>query len=367
MNGPTDASRHKVPVISDVAAHAGVSVPTVSRVLSGKVKVSEEKRERVLASVRALGYRPSAAAQTLASLTPRTIGILVTHTGRFGYIEVLNGIESATRAKGYTPVIHLLQPAQGESLEDVVRVAMNSRVAGTVLVGFDDTAAQAASFIPGWMPLVIAGNARPDHPAQRVVVDEEPAARELVRHLLDLGHDTVVHVSLPEPSAGQEDPRTIGWRTELLAAGRRVPEVVYANWDAEAGYRAGLELAKDPQVTAVFCGNDEVAIGLMRALREAGRTVPEQVSVVGFDDYPLSAYMCPSLTTAELDFRRMGELACEALFEQLERHEAQPEPSGSASPLPATSRYPHTLSICAPTRYRESTAAPQAAPPVTKE
>lgn len=324
-----------------------MSVPTVSRVLSGKVPVSAEKRARVLESIRVLGYRPLAAAQSLASTTPRTLGILVANTRRYGYTEVLEGIEAEARRCGYTPVIHLLSPAEGETVADIVRAAVNARIAGALVVGFDDAACEALTHIPAWVPLVIAGNALPEHSAERVVIDEEPAARALVRHLLDLGHRTVVHVALPPPS-GAEDPRTTGWRAELEAAGRPVPPVRHADWDAAAGACIGRELAAEGQATAVFCGNDEVAIGLIHALREEGLRVPEDVSVVGFDDHPLSAYMNPPLTTAVMDFAQMGELACARLLAQL----------GTTDTTAADGerRPPHA--IASATRFRASTAAP---------
>ena len=137
-----------------------------------------------------------------------------------------------------------------------------------------------------------------------VWVDDRKAAQQATRYLLSLGHRTVHYVSIP--SSTRTSPRLEGWRSALTEAGVPVPEPVGGGWDPEAGHRAGTELAADPQVTAVLCGNDDLAIGVMRAMAEARRPVPDSVSVVGFDDTPHAEFLSPALTTVRLDFVELG-------------------------------------------------------------
>jgi DNA-binding LacI/PurR family transcriptional regulator len=118
------------------------------------------------------------------------------------------------------------------------------------------------------------------------------------------------------PSSTRPSPRHAGWRAALLAAGAPVPDHVQCDWTPSSGYQAGLALAADPDVTAVLCGNDDLAIGVMRAMHEAGRAIPGEVSVVGFDDTPISKFLTPSLTTVRLDFAELGR-SCFALLQAL--------------------------------------------------
>ena len=141
-----------------------------------------------------------------------------------------------------------------------------------------------------------------------VDTDQAGGTRAAVEHLLDLGHTTVHHVTGPERSYSARH-REATWREVLTAHGRAVPDPVAGDWTAPSGYTAGLSLAEDPTCTAVFCANDEMALGLLRALAEKGRRVPQDVSVVGFDDIPLAAGFTPPLTTVHQDFAGLGR-AC---------------------------------------------------------
>ena len=175
------------------------------------------------------------------------------------------------------------------------------------------------------------------------LIDEAAGARALTEHLLGLGHQTVHHVA--GPSEGKVSPRTEGWRDTLLAHGKDVPETLHADWHPRSGYEAGALLASRTDVTAVLCGNDDIAIGVISALGDQGLRVPEDVSVVGFDDQPYADFWKPTLTTARQDFDDLGARA----FAQLQRLMAG-EPvagsvvapelvvRGSSGPAPAVSR-----------------------------
>jgi DNA-binding LacI/PurR family transcriptional regulator len=140
-----------------------------------------------------------------------------------------------------------------------------------------------------------------------VWLDDRKASLEATRYLLGLGHRTVHYVSIP--SSTDASQRLAGWRAALDAAGAPVPEPVQCGWTPRSGYQAGRALAADAGVTAVLCGNDDLAVGVMRAMSEAGRPVPAAVSVVGFDDTPLSAFLTPALTTVRMDFTELGRAA----------------------------------------------------------
>ena len=143
-----------------------------------------------------------------------------------------------------------------------------------------------------------------------------------MRHLLDLGHPTVWHVAGPEGSFSAER-RAQTWRTELAAAGRSVPELLRGDWSAESGYRAGQRLAAEPDCTAVFVANDQMALGVLRALHEHGRRVPGDVSVVGFDDVPESASFLPPLTTVHQDFTEVGRRCVQRVLRQIRNDRAE--------------------------------------------
>jgi DNA-binding LacI/PurR family transcriptional regulator len=145
-------------------------------------------------------------------------------------------------------------------------------------------------------------------------------------HLLDLGHHTVHHLAGPQHWYAARD-RLAGWRTALTARGRPQPPVVEGDWSAASGYAAGRELAADPAVTAVFAANDDMAIGLIRALTEVGRRVPDDVSVVGFDDVPVAAYITPPLTTVRQPFDAVAREGLERLVHAIEQPHAQLPPA----------------------------------------
>ena len=157
-------------------------------------------------------------------------------------------------------------------------------------------------------------------------MDQFEGARLAVQHLLDLGHRTVWHISGESDSIEARD-RMDGWGRTLEAAGAVIPLAIGGDWSARSGYRAGLMLADQPGVTAVFAGNDQMALGLLRAFAERGIRVPQDVSVVGFDDIPEAAYLSPPLTTVRQDFDEVGRRSIRLLLELLESEGHAPDPA----------------------------------------
>ncbi|WP_240741240.1 LacI family DNA-binding transcriptional regulator [Microbacterium oleivorans] len=298
-----------------MAARAGVSVPTVSRVLTGAAKVSPPKQEAVERAIRELNYRPSAAARALVSRKSQVIGILAGDTSRYGYATTIRGLEEAARAAGYTVMITVVEDDDAATVDSAVRATLAQPLAGIVVLKFDPPGVAALERLPADIPVVALSGTRDTSFAQ-AVLDETRAAEQLTTYLISLGHATVHHVRVP-PSR-REDGRTAGWRKALRAAGADIPPPRDVSWDPRSGVAVGRELAADTSVTAVFCGNDETAMGVIRGLVESGRRVPEDISVAGFDNHPLAELWSPPLTTVDQDFAELGRRGIHLLTAQIE-------------------------------------------------
>jgi DNA-binding LacI/PurR family transcriptional regulator len=312
---PSGAARSQRPVsIRDVAAAASVSYQTVSRVINNHPSVKESTRAAVLAAISDLGFRPNRAARSLAGGRVNAVTVLTSDTTRYGYAASLQGIEEAARAAGFAMGIQVLEA--GGQITDAVQRATEPGTA-LIVMAYDRAGTRALAAVPAGVPVAAAVETPSGRQAEGkpwVWLDDRQAARQATQYLLSLGHRTVHYV--PIPASTGTSPRLAGWRAGLQQAGAPVPEPPAGGWTAEAGYRAGRELAADPAVTAVLCGNDDVAVGVLRAMAEAGRPVPGSVSVVGFDDTPVSAYLTPGLTTVRLDWVALGR-ACFALLHSL--------------------------------------------------
>ncbi|MFI5980316.1 LacI family DNA-binding transcriptional regulator [Streptomyces sp. NPDC051555] len=301
--------------MADVARVAGVSHQTVSRVLNGAPHVRPDTRERVLAAIRELDYRPNSAARALVTRRSQTLGVVSFGSALYGPASMLDGIEKAARSAGYFVSVASLRLLDGRSVQEAVDRLRDQGVEGIVVIAPQISALSAVAKPSHAVPVVAVGSgSRSTVPV--VAVDNESGARAATLHLLDLGHATVHHVAGP---SGWLETRTRqdGWRTALEARGAEVPPVRSGDWSARSGYEAGLRIAEDPLVTAVFCANDHMALGLLRAFHEAGRAVPGDISVVGFDDIPEAAYFSPPLTTVRQDFGEVGRSALELLVEEL--------------------------------------------------
>ncbi|MBT8224854.1 MAG: LacI family DNA-binding transcriptional regulator [Dactylosporangium sp.] len=305
-------------VIGDVARLAGVSNQTVSRVLNNRTDVRPDTRVRVLDAVRQLNYRPNAMARGLVRRRSHLLGVVSFDTVLFGPATTLLGIGRAARAAGYGVNIVTPDSVDRAGVVEAVETLASQAVAGVIIVFVPQAAAAAALYsLPSGLP-VVAIEAGIDDEIPIVRVDQVAGARLAVEHLLGLGHQTVWHLAGPRDRLDAQD-RVEGWRATLEAAGRGVPPLLVGDWGAESGFRAGLELVHRPDVTAVFAANDQMALGLLRALHESGVRVPDDVSVVGFDDIPEAGYLIPPLTTIRPDHDEVGRRSVTALLHLLER------------------------------------------------
>lgn len=293
-----------------VAARAGVSGQTVSRVANGSPHVDPDTRVRVERAMAELGYRPNRAARALRTGRSHTLGVVAQTLATVGNSRMLQAVADAASARGYALTVVTL--GGGGDIADAFARLHEQGADGAIVL--NEATALAREAPPAGLQLVVVDSA-PDDRFTVIGTDHAEGARIATAHLLAAGHQTVHHLAGPAGSFAA-DERERGWRAAL--GRRRAPEALRGDWTARAGYDAGRSLAVQDGVTAVFAANDQMALGLLRALAEAGRRVPEDVAVIGFDDIADAADYRPPLTTLRQDFDALGELAVRALVSGIE-------------------------------------------------
>lgn len=315
----------RAPGMHDVARLAGVSHQTVSRVLNGLPNVRPDTRERVTAAIAELGYRRNNAARALVTRRSSMIGVVTSGSTLWGPSSALIAVESAARAAGY--YVSLAGVGSSNPLvASAFEYFTDQAVEGIIVIAPEAALAHAADPLVARVPVVmVASDTQPSPGLHITSVDQEAGARLAVRHLLDQGHRSIVHVSGPlqwlDAAARQR-----GWLREMQAAGLDPGPPIPGDWTAASGYAAGRLLASNPLPTAVFAANDLMALGLIRALYDSGIKVPQQVSVVGFDDIPGAAHFIPGLTTVKQDFAALGRQCIDILLSALNGNAADPPP-----------------------------------------
>lgn len=309
----------------DVARRAGVSRATVSLVLnrSESVALSKETRERVLQAAADLGYKPNSAGRMLVSGLTETIGLIVSDPSILlvdQFIpQILYGIEKANREMGFHVLVEGVE-ARGEAgaYDNLVE---SRRIDGLIVVNPRAGDQALFSLIEKDFPLVLVGSVR--HPAEfSVTFTTRSVIEKAVDHVVGLGHRRIGAITF-----SPRDFVSTNARLNALAAGMarhgfmlEDDAVGEGNFSAESGYLAAKTLlAHRPDLTAIFAGNDTIAIGVINAAQELGRRVPEDLSVVGFDDLPFARWLTPPLTTIRTDGVRQGMIAAEMLFARLKR------------------------------------------------
>ena len=311
--------------MQDVARVAGVSHQTVSRVLNDHPRVRPETRDRVLAVIAELGYRRNSAARALVTRRSGTIGLLTPRSMLYGPVSTMVSVEEAARRAGLFVSVASLQDYDAPAVAAALDHFLDQGVEGIIVIAPVAEAVAAASSLATRVPMVILAVDTPGGAGFRTAsVDHELGGRLATRHLLELGHADIAHLSGPRGWL-DADARARGWRGELADAGLpgREPEV--GDWTAESGFALGRRLLSRELPSAVFAGNDLMALGLVRALTEAGVDVPADVSVVGFDDIDGAAFHRPPLTTVRQDFGVLGARSVALLLDQLaDRTESSP-------------------------------------------
>jgi DNA-binding LacI/PurR family transcriptional regulator len=299
-SSPGSAGRSRRPGGVDVAKLAGVSQKTVSRVFNNERHVTDEVRDRVLAAARDLGYRPNGAARALNTGRTYRIGVATCGTALFGPLSLLVSLEREARSAGYAMSVANTFAEDPGGMHGAVQSLLEQGVDAVIISDPIDMHDEPLVID---VPVLTLGMAPPvTAPVVLSVKAAEggDAAAAATTHLLELGHRTVHHVAGPQQYWSARERRT-NWSRVLRAHSAEVPTVLEGDWSADSGYDVGRRLAGDPDVTAIFAANDEMAIGVMHALSDAGRSIPDDVSIVGFDDIPAAAHLMPPLTTLSSD------------------------------------------------------------------
>lgn len=305
--------------MADVAELAGVSHQTVSRVLHDSPHVRADTRERVLTAIRSLDYRPNSMARALVTGRSKTLGVVSFDTTLYGPASTLLGIEHAAHDAGYAVTVSSLRSLNRSSVLAAIQQFRDQGVDGVAVIAPVRAGVDALRHV-GSDFAVVAVEAGSNASIPVAAVDQHAGAVAATRHLLNLGHKTVWHMAGPSDWNDAEE-RIEGWRSALGAVGAAIPALLRGDWTPRSGYELGQSLLKIREVTAVFVANDQMALGLLRRLHEAGREVPGDLSVVGFDDIPEAAYLTPPLTTVRQDFAELGRRCLRILLGRIEGDE----------------------------------------------
>jgi LacI family repressor for deo operon, udp, cdd, tsx, nupC, and nupG len=318
---------NKIPTIQDVARHARVSAATVSRVLSAPERVSEATREKVRLAVSETGYTVNQAARALRMQRATTILLALPGIGNPYYATIIEAAVAAATSRGFGVLITgRLGDDPALWLADYFR---SNRADGLLLFdGFLDTRKLHGIADNARLPLVAAYDELPDPQINSVITDNLQAAERAVRHLIDYGHRRIGHISGPSRNASPNE-RLVGVRKALREHGlpMRRSWIVPGDYTMAAGLAAAEHfagLAERP--TAIFAGNDEMAIGLIAGFRRHGIECPRDVSIIGFDDIGVAANYAPALTTMRQPREEMGRIATETLLNIVTGNVASPEP-----------------------------------------
>lgn len=308
--------------IKEVSRLAGVSNATVSRVLNGTVPVSPEVTQRVLDAVQKLGYRPNAFARGLVTNRSGGLGVAVNDVASPYFGLIIRGVEAEAEAAGMHLLIssgHAEAQLERAALEFLADRRSDALVAH--LEGLTDE--ELIPFLQNDPPLVVVGRKVPGHETRSVYLDNEAGGYLATRHLLEHGHRHIGHITGPNrfPDSGA---RKRGFERAMQDSGL-TPDprfVIEADFEEEGGYNAMRELLKRaPLMTAVFAGNDQMAAGAFIALREAGLSIPSDISIVGYDDVSIGRYLYPTLTTIRQPLEEMGRAAVRVVLALLSGEE----------------------------------------------
>lgn len=314
----TFEARARPPGMYDVARLAGVSHQTVSRVINGHPNVAPDTRRRVEAAIAELRYRRNVAARTLVTRHSNTIGVITGVSVEWGPSMALVGVEQAARDAGFYVSVAGLDTIEPGGVRDVIGHFTDQGVEGVVVIAPEAAMAHMAEpFVTGVPVVMVAAGVDPAPGVQVTAIDQQRGARLATGHLADLGHTRIGHVAGPEPWFDAIE-RVNGWRAELTDRHLRPGPLLRGDWTAESGYRLGRQLLRRGHPpTAVFVANDLMALGFIRAMFEAGVRVPQDISVVGFDDIPGVSHTVPRLTTVRQDLNRLGRQCIDMLLARL--------------------------------------------------
>jgi len=313
-----------MPTIKEVAAHAGVSSATVSHVLNNTRYVSEPVRELVHNAMLELGYRPNALARSLRSGKTHTLGLILPDSANPFFAEIGRAIETAAFGYGFS-VILCNTENDIEKERMYTEVLENKQVDGIIFVASGDHRESLLQIMNNGLPIVVVDRELGQLEVDTVTTDNYSGGMVATQHLLALGHREIACITGPSninPSA----ERVTGYRSALLQADISIDEtlIMRGNFNPESGYECAMGLfQRNPRPTAIFSCNDMMSIGVIRAASQLGLRIPQDVSIVSFDNIDLASYTTPPLTTVEQPKREIGAMAIGMILERMKNPELQ--------------------------------------------
>lgn len=309
--------------IRDVARQAGVSHQTVSRVSNADATVTPETRAKVEAAIAKLGYQPNAIARSLAQGRTRTLACVAPNLTDYTFACIIEGAEVESRQQGYF-LISSSAPDEATFAALINELVPSHRIEGVLIINpYVDNRVAA---LPKNFPTVfVGGQARADTDVDSVALDDEAAARAATNHLIELGHRRIAMITGPVIEDCTRE-RIIGYHAALMAAGLPIDAslTVAGDWSASSGHAAFASLVdRAAPPTAIFAQNDRMALGALRAARDRGLHVPDQIAVIGLDDMPLASYFDPPLTTMHQDMFAIGRTAAQLLVRAVDHPQAK--------------------------------------------
>jgi DNA-binding LacI/PurR family transcriptional regulator len=271
-----------------------------------------------------LQFRPNRVARALGSSRSRIIGVLASQRFQYGPSAAIQGIESAAQEAGYLVNTTNLAASTPEAIREALELQIDHMVDGLVIIAPQTRTLNAIDQLSLDLPYVMLHSRSKDDPHE-IFVDHLAGARAATSHLIELGHRDIYHLAGPQEWI-EADARMQGFLRELSDRDMPVIPPILGDWTADFGYHAGTELARRRDFTAVFSSNDQMALGVLHAVRLTGREAPGDVSVVGFDDIPEAAYFAPPLTTVRQDFAELGRTCVARLLAAIEHRPVPADP-----------------------------------------
>jgi DNA-binding LacI/PurR family transcriptional regulator len=301
--------------IYDVANLAGVSHQTVSRVLNNHTSLKPETRDKVEKAIAELNYRPNQAARQLVTSRSKMIGILIAGTELHGPWAILNAMEREARLEGYSVISISVLPESPESWRAGIEQLRILDIDGVITIALPQVIIKELEKTLFGATIVLV-DTEPSKKFDAINIDNYQGATIATQHLIDLGHKEIVHIT--GPMSGYEGKVRRQAYEDAMKASHLKSDVIEADWSIEKGYEVGKQIvARKKRPTAIFTGNDHLAVGLLKALNESGVSVPNDMSLIGFDDIPEAQFMTPSLSTVKQNFDELGKLSINKMMVQL--------------------------------------------------
>lgn len=300
--------------IYDVANLAGVSHQTVSRVLNNHTSLKPETREKVEKAIAELNYRPNQAARQLVTSRSKMIGILIAGTELHGPWTILNSMEREARVEGYSVISISVLPESPESWRAGIEQLRNLDIDGVITIALPQIIIKELEKTLFGATIVLV-DTEPSKKFDAINIDNYQGGLIATQHLIELGHKDILHIT--GPMSGYEGKMRRQSYEDAMKAAKLKCDVIEADWSIERGYEVGKQIiARKRRPTAIFTANDHLAVGLLKAFNEAGISVPEDISLIGFDDIPEARYMTPSLSTVKQKFDELGKLSIQKMLQQ---------------------------------------------------